>query len=92
MLSKSKARFERDVGDLDLRRERRGSRGGGRGGGEGEGGMGLEDVVLLLGILKPPPPPPPLSLSLHLFLSLPEEEEVALKREMMKETDGGEKK
>lgn len=92
ILSKSRARFgvewlERDEGDLDLRRERRGGRGGGRGGGEGEGGMGLEDVVLLLGILKPPPPP--FSLSLHLFLSLPEEEEAALKRETTKETDGG---
>lgn len=56
ILSKSKPRFEvacleRDEGDVDLRRERRGGRGGGRGGGEGEGGMGFEDVVLLLGIL-----------------------------------------
>lgn len=46
--------------------------------------MELEDVVLLLGILKPPP----LSFPLHLSLSLPEEEEAALKRETTKETDG----
>lgn len=89
ILSKSKARFgvewlERDEGDLDLRRERRGGRGGGGGGGEAEGGRGLEDVVLLLGILKPPPS---FSLPLLLSLSLPEEEEAALKRE----TDGGDK-
>lgn len=88
ILSKSKARFgvewlERDEGDLDLRRERRGGRGGG-GGGEAEGGRGLEDVVLLLGILNPPPS---FSLPLLLSLSLPEEEEAALKRE----TDGGDK-
>lgn len=89
ILSKSRARFgverlERDEGDLDLRRERRGGRGGG---GEGEGGMGLEDVVLLLGILKPPSP---LSLPRHLSLSLPEEEEAALKK--TKEADGGDKR
>lgn len=79
ILSTSRACFgalwaERDEGDLDLRRERRGGRGGG-GGGDGEGGEGLDDVVLLLGILKPPP----LSLPLHLSLSLPEDIEAALK-------------
>lgn len=49
-----------------------------------EGGMELEDVFLLLGILNPPPPPPPLSLPRHLSLSLPEEEEAALKGTMTK--------
>jgi len=84
ILSKSKACFEvvwleRDEGDLDLRRERRGGRG--RGGG-GEGGMmGLEDAVRLLGILKPRPS---FSLPLHPTLSLPEEEEAVLRRDANK--------
>ena len=95
ILSKSKARFgvgwlERDEGDLDLRRERRGGRGGGGGGGGGggaaEGRSGLEEVVLLPGILKPPPP---FSLPLHLSLSLPEEEEAALQRQATQARDGG---
>lgn len=80
ILSKSKARravtwLEREEGDLDLRRERRGGLGGGRGGEDGE--MGGLEVVLLLGILKAPPP---LSLPLCTSLSLPEEEEAAFKR------------
>lgn len=69
MLSRSSAGLgfrclDRDDGDLDLRRERRGGRGGG-----GEGAGGLKDVVLL------PKAPPPLSLPL--CLSLPGEEEEA---------------
>lgn len=73
MLSKSKARLgvewlERDEGDFDLRRERRGGRSGG---GEGAGGMGWKEGVLLLTA------PPPLSLPLCLSLSLPGEEEAA---------------
>lgn len=80
--------MERDEGDLDLRRERRGGRAGGGGGGDGEGGVGLEDVFLL-GILKPPPP---LSLPLHRSLSLPEEEQAAVKRQTIKETGGGDKR
>lgn len=93
-MSKSKARFEdacleRDEGDLDLRRERRGGRGGGGGGGgDGEGGLRLEDAVLLLGILKPPPP---LSLPLHLSLSLslPEGQEAALNRDKKRDAQMG---
>lgn len=73
MLSKSSAglgleRLDRDEGDFDLRRERRGARGRG-----GEGAGGLKDVVPLLKAL-PPPPCPPLSLRLCLSLPLPEEE------------------
>lgn len=75
--STSRARFavewvEREEGDLDLRRDRRGGRGGrGGGGGEGEAGLG---VMRLLAVFTPPPPPP---LALPLCLSLPEEEEGA---------------
>lgn len=61
--------MEREEGDLDLRRERRGGRGG-RGGAVGDRGAGL-GVIRLLGMLKPPP------LSLPLCLSLPEGEEGA---------------
>lgn len=58
--------MEREEGDLDLRRERRGGRDG-RGGGVGERGAGL-GVIRLLGTLKAPLP---------LCLSLPEEEDGA---------------
>lgn len=77
--------LEREEGDLDLRRERRGGLGGGGGGRGGDGAMGGLEVVLLLGILKSPPP-----LSLPLCLSLPEEEEAAFKRQMDRGRDGGE--
>lgn len=77
--------LEREEGDLDLRRERRGGLGGGGRG--GDGAMGGLEVVLLLGILKSPPP---LSLPLPLCLSLPEKEEAAFKRQMDRGRDGGE--
>lgn len=61
--------MERDDGDLDLRRERRGGRGRG-GDGEGEGGEGWDGVVLRLRTLKPSLR----SLPLLLSVSLPEAE------------------
>lgn len=65
-------RLERDEGDLDLRRERRGGRWG-AGWGDGEGGARLDAVLLTTLIFSL------LSLPLHLSLFWPEDKQASIK-------------